>query len=85
VFGALQTSQNLAHGHTVTDPGHTHTYNINGGDFISGTVITTYALNDSTLITQKASSSNTTGITINNDGGAEARPHNIALLPCIKF
>ncbi len=31
------------------------------------------------------SGSSATGITINSDGGTEARPRNIAFLPCIKY
>lgn len=78
-FGSAQSSQNLAHNHGVTDPGHTHTF--------SGLSNATGAISAGSqwIFTPQATSSATTGISIQNSGGTEARPRNIALLACIKF
>lgn len=80
-FGSTQNSANLAHSHTITDPGHQHnatltddTRNVADGGVTGGNVPTT-AVTDNAV----------TGITVDSDGGTEARPRNIALLYCIKF
>ena len=83
-----QSDQNKTHNHTatVTDPGHTHTYQ---------TSLTTQGVDtdshghddnvneDSHTIN---TGSRTTGITVANtaDGGTEARPRNIAMMYVIK-
>ena len=78
-LGSSQSDQNKAHTHTITDPGHTHSTsaktNAGGSTYGSGTAGS---------LTAAANGSSTTGITINSDGGTEARPRNVALLPCIK-
>lgn len=80
VFGSAQSSQNLAHNHTITDPGHTHA--TDAVRLVAGTV----NLGGSSLQLQAAAiTAATTGITIQNNGGTEARPRSIALLACIKF
>jgi microcystin-dependent protein len=80
-FGSTQNSANLAHSHTITDPGHQHnatltddTRNVADGGVTGGNVPTT-AVTDNAV----------TGITVDSSGGTEARPRNIALLYCIKF
>ncbi|KAB1087355.1 tail fiber protein [Neorhizobium galegae] len=78
-LGSFQADQNLAHNHTISDPGHAHsgiqfagnsgpTVGSGGGPFyVSGT------------------SASGTGITIQNSGGTEARMKNVALPFFIKF
>ena len=84
-FGSHQTNALEAHGHSVTDPGHNHTYNelLGAGTSFGGNGVSE---GSSTTGTQ------TTGITIPNNsvsGAAtdtnESRPTNIALLPIIKI
>ena len=75
-----QLSANLQHNHGVTDLGHTHTQTggstkDDGGPHVPGSVVSGTQTNISTA---------TTGISIDNDGGSESRPRNIALLYCIK-
>jgi phage-related tail fiber protein len=86
VFGSYQDHLFASHGHGVNDPGHNHeivaqtgpggvNYNGNyaaGLEAIAGPV-------------QWWSSAAGTGISIQNNGGTETRPRNIALLACIKF
>lgn len=79
-IGTAQSSQNLAHTHTVTDPGHSHTFAAGGGS--SGpryaySLDTWYQWNASTAAA-------TTGISIDASGGSESRPRNVALLGCMK-
>lgn len=81
-FGSAQSSQNLSHNHTITDPGHNHYIPGGNGTGSWG------SYHDTTSSAYEPDSSytnsNNTGITINADGGSEARPRNVALLPCIK-
>lgn len=78
-IGSWQDSDNKAHGHSYTDPGHAHYYrryeDPGGGDGSPG------GNGRATVLTSTA----TTGITINSSGGTESRPRNIALLACIKY
>lgn len=80
-FGTSQAGQNEAHSHTYTDPGHSHTYTRYSA-LLNQTGSATPCWNGTASI---ATSTATTGITINNNGGTEARPRNVALLACIKF
>ena len=90
-LGSTQTDQNKQHNHGIDDPGHGHDikgYGIDEGSNRSPTGI----IQDDDRRTSRESvadanaiQSNTTGITISNDGGTEARPRNIALLACIKY
>jgi microcystin-dependent protein len=100
-LGSAQSSQNLAHGHTgSTDSQGAHTHNIlytslttgsgggNGGDIQRSTSTQSSTPVPNTVSSQATISSagaHTHNVTINNDGGTEARPRNVALLPCIKF
>ena len=79
-FASIQLSANLQHNHGVTDPGHDHSQtggspNDDGGDHVTGSTQSGTLTNINTA---------TTGISIDNDGGSESRPRNIALLYCIK-
>lgn len=81
-LGSAQGSQNLSHNHGVSDPGHFHSTESNngtGGNYSGGG-------NSSNLggYYAKNTGSKTTGISISNNGGTEARPRNVALLACIK-
>jgi microcystin-dependent protein len=98
-LGSAQTSQNLAHNHTITDPGHNHSISdpghfhyvgasyIGSGNSSNGGYINNSPNTGAYSSTSTTGISNlaaTTGITIANNGGTEARPRNIALLACIK-
>ena len=78
-FGSTQAEMIGPHNHAVTDPGHTHaapsSSNTGGGTLFSR------GDNDVSSLT---TSSNTTGITINNNSGTENRVRNVALMYCIK-
>lgn len=80
-FGSSQNSDNLAHTHTITDPGHQHnatltddTRGVSDGGATGGNIPTTAVVDNAV-----------TGITVDSSGGSESRPRNIALLYCIKF
>lgn len=78
-IGTVQSGQNASHTHTLNDPGHSHVYQRydgpGGGDGAPGGV-GRYFTNTTT---------NTTGITIDSQGGIEARPINVSVLTCIKY
>lgn len=74
--GTLQSSQNLSHGHGIDDPGHSHT--------ITGRPVGQQVQNgtngqSSVLMENQTTSVSGTGISIQNNGGDEARPRNIGL------
>lgn len=88
VFGSAQAGQNASHSHTasMTSAGeHSHAIlrgaNTNGGGY---NVHTANAAYDGSGFTQSAGSHSHT-VTVNDSGGSEARPRNVALLACIKF
>jgi microcystin-dependent protein len=80
-FASTQNSQNLAHSHNVTDPGHQHTATLSDDTAAATVGASTVGGAPSAATTDNT----TTNITIDNAGGSEARPRNIALLYCIKF
>ncbi len=85
-FGSFQGGAFANHNHGVTDPGHVHALNyftpLYGGDNDRGTLSSEFSVDNSIAPgTQGAA----TGISINNAGGTETRPRNIALLAIIKF
>lgn len=75
-----------SHSHDVTDPGHSHTSNRdlenpNSNGISQGPGNRAHGVVSSgTTITQD----NTTGISIDSQGGTETRPRNLAMLACIK-
>jgi len=79
VAGTLEDSQNAAHVHGITDPGHAHTLSPNiplpGADTDRGSGSSLFSLD----LFQAVAPTNpsTTGITINSQGGLEARPRSI--------
>lgn len=96
-IGTVQNGQLLSHGHAVSDVGHQHWSGVNnggGGDYYgasapanpTNSATARYSLiGGLTSNTSHLTSTQQTGITIANTGGAENRPRNIALLACIKF
>ena len=90
-FASTQSSQNQQHNHGVTDPSHSHTQRglaLNGG---SGSVAITLGSGQSYQIGYSGQQSSittgtsSTGISINNAGGSEARPRNVSLMYIIRF
>lgn len=84
-IGSAQAQDYQSHGHGVTDPGHTHSLNyqvpLNIGDNDRGANSSLFSVDNSVVPTTAASG---TGISIQNSGGTETRPRNVALLYCIK-
>jgi microcystin-dependent protein len=81
-LGSAQTDQNKQHNHDVTDPGHSHTFDTR--ESVGGPSNTRSSATSGESYT-KTTSNETTGITIQNDGGTESRPRNVALLGCIRY
>lgn len=81
VFGSSQDSLFKSHNHGVNDPGHGHSVN---GTQSQGAnpVVSLGSINGGALNIVNA---NVTGISIQDTGGSETRPVNVALLYCIKF
>lgn len=99
-LGTFQASQNLAHNHAITDPGHAHSiydpghshgFWISGGS-ANGDFVYPSETRYSSFRTAPTTVSGTgigiyaagTNISIQNNGGTESRPRNVALLACIK-
>ncbi len=79
-LASWQDSDNRAHNHSINDPGHSHLGPVstnNSGGGMAGA-------QPSGLMYPVTTASATTGISINNSGGTESRPVNIALLACMK-
>lgn len=81
-LGSLQSSQNQVHSHAVNDPGHVHSLRRTGNDGNFG--IFDMISGDSGVLWRNNTDPAFTGISINNSGGNESRPTNIAFLPCIR-
>ncbi len=87
-FGSSQSDANKQHNHTatssVTDPGHQHLYNrlSNQHDASgSGSEVWRIYANANTSVAYTGISVSTS---IDNDGGSEARPRNVAMMYVIK-
>lgn len=85
-LGSAQSDQNKQHNHSVTDPGHRHTTNTDLEDPNSSGITQGPGNRQHGILSSGSNilNNNTTGISIDNDGGTETRPRNIALLACIK-
>ena len=87
--GTIRSTQAEAyksHAHDVTDPGHTHTGDVEAARHSSGTMGSgdTHALisNSSRSLSIDSADSD---LTVDAEGGTETRPRNVALLACIKY
>ena len=82
-LGSAQAGMVGPHNHTINDPGHSHSLNYtpirDGGGIQAGRDGPAHYMG-----TGGGVNGNTTGISINNNSGAETRPRNVALLACIK-
>lgn len=81
-LGSAQANSYQSHTHSVTDPGHSHgspDLIVNGGGIEVSPPAGHYIGGGGYIY------ANTTGISIQNSGGAETRPRNVALLACIKY
>ncbi len=97
--GTKQGDEFKAHNHNVTDNGHTHPYNdiyYSEGSSFNPAGSTTVLVpgdvgsgdtdnNNVGLQIGRTTSSGTTGISIQNRGGAETRPKNVSVLYIIKY
>lgn len=80
--GTWQESQNLSHTHSVNDQSH----DINQWLAFTRPDINPNAINDTTgYLSGAGSMANDRLFYINNSGGNESRPRNVALLACIKY
>lgn len=68
-----QNSTNKSHSHSITDPGHTHRVGCGSNNTYEGDLCYEIGTYKGEINTYK----NTTGITINSDGGVESHPINI--------
>jgi len=85
-YGAAVDDSFAAHAHTVTDPGHYHTYpgRAEGPDSQDDyKTLIDYDWKDSTRYRDTRTAN--TGISIDNAGGSETKPKNISLTPVIKL
>ena len=82
--GTYQAGQNESHTHSVTDPGHAHTWVRQDSQNDAGYRPWPASNNDVVANTQNTGSS-TTGISIASQGGTEVRVRNKALMYIIKY
>jgi phage-related tail fiber protein len=80
-LGSWQDSANLAHAHNYSDPGHQHQYTRINGD----APMAAGGTDAWTGVTTALTSTEKINITIQNSGGSESRPKNLAMLACIKY
>jgi hypothetical protein len=76
--GARQADDNKSHAHGVNDPGHQHNVQLVARTGTAGSQMDGAWNGGATATTL-----NGTGVTIQATGGAESRPVNVALIPCI--
>ena len=90
-LGSSQSSQNLSHAHTGTAASagaHTHSTTVpqpSGGGLANNTTASGYTGTVTTYYATGSSGAHSHALTIDVDGGAEARPRNVAMLMCIKY
>lgn len=82
-FATVQGDDYRSHGHGVNDPGHSHSFS---AVLTSTNNAAQNGSNDREAgpVGTAGTSGSGTGISIQNSGGSETRPRNIALLACIK-
>ena len=83
------------HAHAIHDPGHAHSLNshtpLSQADNDRGTGSSDFSMDNFAIPVTLGAATGigiygaATGVSIQNSGGAETRPRNIALLACIKF
>ena len=88
-LGSAQSSQNITHSHGTAGGGASGTFVTSvslsqNSNEVPNSPDEVNVLNTGTNISSSTGSVSYTRPTVNNDGGTEARPRNIALLPCIK-
>ena len=86
-IGTAQAQDYQSHGHGVTDPGHIHSLSPYSAVAATASLVGNQGptpVFGSGLVTT-GTTANATGISIQNNGGTETRPRNVALLACIKF
>lgn len=87
-LGSYQSSQNLAHTHTgSTNTTGAHTHNVTLLANSGGASVSAYSTGNvaSAGVVTDSQGAHSHTLTINSDGGTEARPRNVALLGCIKY
>ncbi len=87
-FASSQTDQNKEHTHSVTDPGHFHTTNVDNSNLFpanGGVTIGFGGAGGYPATNFGQMSTTTTGISLANQGGTEVRVKNYALMYVIKF
>lgn len=78
-IGTAQSAQNQTHSHGVNDPGHVH-----GGLWLPYGFDHQTGGNTRIIGNPASQQSAVTGISIQDQGGSEARPINVSVLTCIK-
>lgn len=80
-IGTFQADRNKAHDHGFTDPGHTHPLNM----FTATGGFGGFGPPAGSNLTAGTANSNTTGITINSDGGSDGRPNALVVNVFVKI
>lgn len=83
-LGTHRTNQNAQHNHTLTDPGHTH-FTASNGTAGAGTLYAVSAAVAAVNAFGIPQTSNTTGISIANQGGADVQVESIVVNKFIKI
>lgn len=95
--GTYQTDSLGSHNHQLNDPGHSHWAGVydrieegapdgeSTSWFNYGTELDPSYTNANSSGGHQRTSFSTTGATVESSGGSETRPHNISLLPCIRY
>lgn len=87
VLGSNQDSQNLAHSHTgiaQTAGSHTHGIPLSSRDNAGSRVPEAGGYETGRTASVPAAGAHTHNLSINQDGGSESRPKNVAMMYCIK-